>query len=56
MSRALQFFYGTIDKNNSAFIRKSKQLVRNFLIFPGIFISPFIILIARLALNRWGKQ
>ena len=44
------------DKNNSAFIRKSKQLVRIILIVPGIFISPFIILTARLALNRWGKQ
>jgi hypothetical protein len=44
------------DKNNSAFIRKSKQLVRNILIVPGIFISPFIILTTRLALNRWGKQ
>ena len=44
------------DKNNNAFIRKSKQLVRNILIVPGIFISPFIILTARLALNSWGKQ
>ena len=44
------------DKNNSAFIRKSKQLVRNILIVPGIFISPFIILTARLALNSWGNN
>jgi hypothetical protein len=44
------------DKNNSAFIRKSKQLVRNILIVPGIFISPFIILTARLALNSWGNK
>lgn len=44
------------DKNNNAFIRKLKQLVRNILIVPGIFISPFIILTAVLALNRWGKQ
>jgi hypothetical protein len=43
------------DKNNNAFIRKLKQLVRNILIVPGIFISPFIILTAVLALNRWGK-
>jgi len=43
------------DKNNNAFIRKLKQLVRNILIVPGIFISPFIILTSVLALNRWGK-
>ena len=44
------------DKNNNAFIRKSKQLVRNILIVPGIFISPFIILTSRLALNSWGNK
>jgi hypothetical protein len=44
------------DKNNSAFIRKLKQFIRNILSVPGIFISPFIILTTRLALNRWGKQ
>jgi hypothetical protein len=43
------------DKNNNAFVRKFKQLVRNILIVPGIFISPFIILTAVLALNSWGK-
>ena len=44
------------DKNNSAFVRRLKQLVRRILIVPGIFISPFIILTAVLALNSWGKQ
>ncbi len=43
------------NKNNSAFIRRLKQLVRTILIVPGIFISPFIILTAVLALNSWGK-
>jgi hypothetical protein len=44
------------DKNNSAFIRKSKQLVRNILTVPGFFISPFIIITSRLALNSWGNK
>ena len=32
------------DKNNSAFIRRLKQVIRKILIVPGIFISPFIII------------
>ena len=40
------------DKNNSAFIRKFKQLIRNILIFPGIFISPFIIVTVGLILKK----
>ncbi len=32
------------DKNNSAFIRRLKQITRKILIVPGIFISPFIII------------
>jgi hypothetical protein len=44
------------DKNNSAFIRRLKQVTRKILIVPGIFISPFIILTSVLALNRWGKK
>jgi len=32
------------DKNNSAFIRRLKQVSRKILIIPGIFISPFIII------------